>query len=301
MNYRQADLNLLMIFEALMTERHVSRAATRAGLSQPAMSHALRRLRLMLNDPVLVSVGRSMQPTPTALRLAPVVRDIITKASSLTSDVAFEPARCDRRFVLGMSDYAALRILPDLNIALRHAAPGVRLVVRHVGRGDGPLVVDSGEVDLAIGTFLNMQGLRTEFVLEEPYLCAVWRGNKQVKGPLTLEQYLKLSHVLVESRGDSGGVVDFELNRRNLRRHISCIVPHFLVAPAVVRGTDLILTLAEGALRDQAKALELKLLPPPLELPSSRLEMLWHARNEDDPSMRWLRGLISDINLARSK
>jgi DNA-binding transcriptional LysR family regulator len=244
-----------------------------------------------------------MQPTPTALRLVPIVRDIIDKASNLTSDVAFEPARCDRRIVLGMSDYAALRILPTLNIALQNAAPSVRLVVRHVGRGDGPILVDSGEIDLAIGTFLNTQRLRTELVIEEPYLCAVWRGNKQVKGPLTLAQFLELSHVLVESRGHSGGVVDFELSRRNLRRHISCIVPHFLVAPWIVRGTDLILTLAEGALRHQAKALDLKLLQPPFELPSSRLEMLWHTRNEDDTAMRWLRKLIIEkmADLTKSK
>jgi DNA-binding transcriptional LysR family regulator len=257
------------------------------------MSHALRRLRAMLNDPILVSVGRGMQPTPTALRLAPAIRDIMAKASSLTSSAAFEPARCDRRFVLGMSDYAASCILPALSVALYHAAPGAQLVVRHVGRGDGPVFVESGEVDLAVGTFQNTQRLRTAFVMEERYLCAVWRGNKRVKGRLTLAQYLKLSHVLVESRGDSGGVVDFELSRNNLRRNIAMIVPHFLVAPAILRGTDLILTLAEGVLRKQAKASDLRLLPPPLELPSSRIEMLWHARNEEDASMRWLRGLIA--------
>jgi DNA-binding transcriptional LysR family regulator len=258
------------------------------------MSHALRRLRSLLKDPILVSVGRSLQPTPTALRLAPVVRDIIAKAASLTSDAAFDPARCDRRFVPGMSDYAAACILPALSAALHHAAPNVQIVVRHVGRGDGPVLVESGEVDLAIGTFMNTQALRTAFVMEEPYLCAVWRGNKQVKSGLTLAQYLKLSHVLVESRGDAGGVVDFELSRSNLRRHISVIIPHFLVAPAILRGTDLILTLAEGVLRNQAKASDIRLLAPPLDLPSSRLEMLWHARNEEDASMRWLRGLITE-------
>ena len=293
MNYRRLDLNLLPLFESLLSERHVSRAAARSGISQPAMSHALSRLRRMLDDPILIRGKSGMQPTPAALRLAPLVRDILTRAEALAGRTgAFEPQTCDRTFILGTTDYAASRLLPAIGAEMSTVAPKARLVVRHIGRSEGIRAVESGDVDIAIGTFPGAHRLRSQILSEERYLCAVWKGNQQVKTRISLAQYLKLSHVLVEARGDPEGVVDFELNRRNLRRHIVCVVPYFLMAPALIRGTDLILTLSEGVLRDQIDSAELKLMPPPLSLPKSRIELLWHERDEKDAAMRWFRGIV---------
>ena len=123
-------------------------------------------------------------------------------------------------------------------------------------------------------------------------VCAVWRGNRHVKGKLTLAQYLSLQHILVASQGDPGGLVEQALGKLGVQRSIFCTVPHGLVAPAVVQGTDLALTLAEGVLRDQADRFELKLLQPPFDLPKVRLEMLWHRRTEGDVATQWLRALI---------
>jgi len=293
MNYRGLDLNLLRVFDVLLDERNVSRAAARIGLTQPAMSHALNRLRLAFDDPILTRVGQEMQPTRKAIELAPSIREILDRVARLSAhNAAFDPKQSHRSLVIGMTDYAASRVLPDLVSELAEQAPKMRLVVRHVARGDGPQAVEAGDIDLAIGIFLNVQQLRSHVLDEERLMCAIWAGNTQVQQRLSLDQYLKMQHVVVATRGDTGGVVERELAKLNLQRSIFCVVPHALVATAILPKTNLILTLGEGALRDQQKQRDLRILPPPIPLPKARFEMVWHTRTEADAAMQWIRRLI---------
>jgi DNA-binding transcriptional LysR family regulator len=293
MHPRQFDLNLLLAFDALFAERSVTRAASRIGVTQPAMSHALQRLRSVFSDPLFVRRDGGMQPTRAAVSLAPTVHEILSKANSLVdADQTFRPEVSQRSFIIGMTDYAASRILPAITAEIHRLAPNVGLTVRPLARGDGPAAVEAGDVDLAVGIFLNVQRLHRDLLEEDQLVCAVWRSNRHVKHKLTLSQYLKLQHILVASQGDPGGLVEQALGKLGVQRSIFCTVPHGLVAPAIVKGTDLALTLAQGVLRDQAERFELKLLQPPFHLPRVRLEMLWHRRMEGDVAMQWLRKLI---------
>lgn len=296
MNDRRLDLNLLLLFDILIDEAHVSRAAQRAGLSQPAMSHALNRLRHMLNDPVLVRQGARMVPTSTALRLAPRIRELLATSSALVREQqAFSPESCDREFRLGMTDYAGSFILPRLLPALRRRAPGVRIVAYHVGRSSGSQALAGGDVELAVGSFFATKGLQLQPLMRERYKCAVWAGNCKVGDRLTLDEYLAMPHLLVSSAGEEGGIVDFELSLRNLRRNIICTVPHFLVAPRIIAGTDMVLTLMEGMFDPKAAHRDLRLLDTPLELPDYKCWIAWDERSGSDKGLRWLRTLIVEV------
>jgi DNA-binding transcriptional LysR family regulator len=293
MNNLHVDLNLLHLFEVLVSERHVSRAANRVGLSQPAMSHALRKLRQLLNDQILVRKGIAMVPTPAALRLLPAVREILTNSLDLVrGEQNFEPSSYRRTFRLGMTDYASLVILPKLAIALRRNAPNTRIVVTHVGRRDAAEAVKSGEIELAIGAFPRTAGLNSLLLSTERYKCAVWRGNKQIRGKLSLERYLSLPHLLVDAAGEANGVMDIELARLNLQRNIVSIVPHFLVAPSMLRQTDMILTLVERLLRKEEHSSQLRIIDPPLKLPDYRLSMIWDQHSNSDKALEWFRRLV---------
>lgn len=291
-NDQNVDLNLLHLFEVLVSERHVSRAANRVGLSQPAMSHALKKLRQLLNDQILIRKGAAMVPTAAALRLLPAVREILTSSMDLIrGEQNFEPSSYRRTFRLGMTDYASMIILPKLTVALRKNAPNVRMVVTHIGRRNGTEAVRSGEIELAIGAFPRAAGVHSLLLSTERYKCAAWKGNKQVKGKLSLEKYLSLPHLLVDAAGEVNGVVDFELARLNLQRNVVSIVPHFLIAPPMLRGTDMILTLAEGLLRKEENSSQLRIIDPPLKLPDYRLSMIWDQHSDSDKALQWFRTL----------
>ncbi len=294
MHPRHFDLNLLLVFDALFAERSVTRAAHHIALTQPAMSHALQRLRVAFNDPLFVRGSRGMEPTRLAADLAPTIHEILIKTNSLVeADQVFRAEASKRSFTIGMTDYGASRLLPEITKELHRVAPNVSLTVRPLARGDGPIAIEAGEVDLAIGIFLNVQRLRRHLLEEERLMCAVWKGNALIKGHrLSLTQYLNLQHILVATRGDPDGLVEQSLGKLGVKRSIAYVVPHGLVAPAMVKGTNLALTLAEGVLRDNAERFEIKLLPPPFELPKVRLEMLWHKRLDRDAAMRWLRDLV---------
>ena len=296
MNYRKVDLNLLLLFDALMRERHVSRAGERVGLSQPAMSHALKRLRLMFNDPILVRQGSEMVPTPLALRLSPKISGILDDSFSLVgSEQEFEPAECERTFRIGMTDYANASFLPGLLSELRRQAPSARVMVRHVGRNHGARAIAEGEIDLALGNFLQDENLRLHSLTMERYICAISTDHSFKGTEMSLEDYLSLPHLLVASTGEESGLVDFELSLRNLRRNIVCIVPHFLVAPMLIQNTDMVLTLMEGVLRNNEELYKLRLIDPPIEIPEYRSYLAWDQSTENDKALQWLRGLIVEL------
>lgn len=296
MNFRDVDLNLLVLFEALLRERHVSRAAERVGLSQPAMSHALNRLRHMLNDQILVRQGAHMVPTPAALRLAPRISDLLANSLSIiASEQEFIPRECRRTFRLGMTDYASASFLPRLLEELQSQAPFARLSVRHVGRSHGAKAVADDEVDLALGNFLRHDGLMLYPLTAEKYLCAISRDHSFTGDRMTLEEYLSFPHLLVESSGEESGIVDIQLSLRGLRRDIACVVPHFLVAPMLLKNTNIVLTLMEGALRQSEEPCGLRLLEAPFDLPEYRSYMAWDSATENDQALRWLRALIGRL------
>lgn len=289
------DLNLLRVLDTVLDERSIARAAQRLHRTPSAVSHALRRLRDALDDPILRRDGSRMVPTARAVDAHVRVKALLGGVQSLLANEAvFEPARLSRSFHLGMSDYAAAVALEPIVPLLRKQAPGVRLVVHHLGRDDGTQTLRQGLVELGLGVFPGLtRDLRSEPVVSESYCCAVWKKSRVARGPLTMERYLALEHVNIMVRGDSLGLVDNALAQRGQRRSIAMVVPHFLVAPRLLRGTDLVLTAPERLLHGVAAACELKLFKPPIALPRFRMQLIWAQRNDGDPALRWLIGSLA--------
>jgi len=294
------DLNLLTSLDVLLDENNVTRAARRLGKSQPAVSHNLRRLRELLGDPLLVRTPHGMQATPRAAELVPAVRATLEAAEAvLQAAPRFDPARAERSFVLAMVDQAAFQLLPPLVARLAAAAPGIALRLRPPP-GDLTAALADGEIELAIGVFGDAPagmrtGIKTEPLWGETFACVVRRGGPGTRGPFDLERYLARPHLLVAPRGLPGSVVDDLLAQGHLRRRIAVVVPHFLVAPAIVATSDLVWTAPAGLAHALAAGYPLAIRPPPLAIPSFSIAMRWHLRLDRDPGLAWLRAMLREV------
>lgn len=299
MDLAGADLNLLVTFDALLAERSVTRAAERVGLSQSAMSNALRRLRSLLNDPVLVRTRDGMAPTQRALELVDPIHEALAQLDrALTSDRGFDPRTSQHTFRIGTADVIEFLLLPRLLPRLAAEAPGINVEVSQL-RGGLPIEeLRTGRLDLAIGNFTDLdEPFRSEIVVHENLVCALRKGHPKVGRRLTLKQFTELGHALVTPHGRPGGVVDRVLAERGLERRVVVTTPHFLVAPILVAHSDLIVTLAERVARAFASFLPLEIFKPPIDVPGFSLAIVWHNRTAEDPPHQWFRGLL--IELAR--
>ncbi len=295
------DLNLLVALRALLVERHVTRAAARVGLSQPAMSHALSRLRDLLGDPLLVRTPSGMRPTPRAEAMtAPLERALEDIGRLIASPAAFDPRLSTRKFRIASNDYMELVLFPRLLPRLWAEAPDIDVrLVNLDGGADRDLA--EGRLDLAIGVVGQLaevetpRGLRSKELLSDGFVCVVREEHPVVKKRLSLDDFVSLPHALVAPRGEGGSVVDSALARIGKKRRVAVEIPHFLVAPHVVREADLLLTLASRIAVTLAPLLGLRQLAPPLELPRFTMTMVWHERQHVDPAHVWLRDLIASV------
>ncbi|AWY43258.1 LysR family transcriptional regulator [Pseudomonas putida] len=287
---RRIDLNLLVILDALLSEQHVTRAAERLHLSQPAVSHALARLRDLLGDPLLVRAGASLVPTPRAQELVAPLTEALAQVQSLLAPNAFDPTTAKRTFRLAMSDYGAAIVLPGLIRQLRREAPGIDLQISHASREGMLEGVLNGDIDVAVGVFPEMPNeLRSTPLFEEHYACLLDRNT--LNGDLDLPTYLSRPHVLLEMRGSGTPEIERALTALRERRRVAISLPHWNVAPDLISGTDLILTVASRALRDIDES-SLIVVPPPFHIPSFSFVLVWHKRRGGDQALNWLNGLI---------
>ena len=285
---RRIDLNLLVILDALLSEQHVTRAAERLHLSQPAVSHALARLRDLLGDPLLVRAGAGLVPTARALELTAPLAETLAQVQSLLAPNAFDPATAKRRFRLAMSDYGATIVLPELVRTLRREAPGIDLQISHASREGMLEGVLNGDIDVAAGVFPEMpHELRSTPLFEEHYACLVDRSRLPDSGILDMPTYLRCPHVLLEMCGSGTPEIERALTALRERRRVAISLPHWNVAPALIGGTDLILTVASRALRDLAEP-SLIIVPPPFHIPSFTFVLAWHKRRSADQALNWL-------------
>lgn len=299
------DLNLVVAFDALARERSVTRAAERLGVTQSAVSHALRRLRELLGDPLLVRSGNAMLPTPRAEELvAPLRSGLLQLSRALSGPATFDAASARRGFTLASLDLFDLLALPALLAEVRCAAPGVDLSVVSALDRRLPERLETGEVDLAVAVQMHVggqdaaaapaPGLVRKTLFRDHLMCFVRAGHpmlKQGRGTgrgLTLERYSGLSHALISLAGEGPGVVDLALAERGLRRRIALRIPHFYGALAIVAQSDLVLT-APAALASLAREREVVALPAPLPLPEHSVGLIWHERFGNEPGQRWLR------------
>ncbi|MBL9105329.1 MAG: LysR family transcriptional regulator [Myxococcales bacterium] len=303
-NLAAMDLNLLVTLEALLGERHVTRAAARLGLSQSATSHALARLRRLLGDPLLVRDGQLLVPTTRAAALAPRLAEALASLRSvLAPPAAFDPATARRRFTLGMADYAQFVLLPPLLARLSAAAPHVDLVVRDSAIDRLDEIDFTVAPDSSVARSDPLRGgrqpaLRGRRLFRERYVCVARRGHPRIGKKLDLATFVALPHAFIAPRGTPGGVVDDALAERGLTRRVALMIQHFLVAPDAIAGSDLIITLAERLARAFAGRLPLALHEPPLALPRFTMQLYWHERRHLDPAHQWLRRQILEVGAA---
>ncbi len=247
MNLQTIDLNLLLVFEALMDERNVTRAAKRVGLSQPAMSNALGRLRRAFDDPVLVRTPDGMVPTPRAQALIVPVRAALAQLrGALEERPAFNPAASQRIFHLLANDYVELLLLPQVSAELQQQAQEVKL---HVYRPRNlfypPTAIDLADsFDLALGFFpdaLTLEsGIRSTVLWEEKNVCIARVNHPAIRAEITLQQYAAAQHVAVFYKAHGTGLIDTLLEQQGLTRHVALLVPHFASTPFIVAASDLI-------------------------------------------------------------
>lgn len=292
------DLNLLFALRALLAERHVTRAAARVGLSQPAMSHALGRLRVALSDPLLVRTADGLVRTPRADALAePLERILEDLARVLAPPKPFDPESDARQFRIAALDYVGLVLVPKLVARLRSEAPNVDLRIENQTDAS-PDDLSRGRLDAILGvtgTVTDAQGFSKVRLLSDDFVCVVRTGHPRVGKTLSLDLWTSLPHALIAPRGATGSVVDAALAKIGRRRRVAIELPHFLVAPHVVRETDVVLTLAKRIAQAYAKDFGLRHVPPPIELAGFTVAMYWHARHQHDPAHAWFRSVVSDV------
>lgn len=296
---RQLDLNLLRALDALLVERHVTRAAARLALTQSAASRALARLREALGDPLLVrGPSGALLPTPRAEQLGPVVRRALEELAAAWRGEAFEPRTARRRFTLTGADYAELVLLPGLTARLAELAPGVQLAFLSMPH-ELPGALASGAVDALLAPpgpgAPAGAGFYQRPLFDESFVVAMRAGHPAATGKLTLDRFCNLSHLLIAPRGQPGGAVDDALAALGRRRHVAVSVPHFLVAPHVIAASDLVITMAMRMVAAFSSMFELVTRPPPLPVPGFSIHLQWHERTHADAGQRWFREQVAHV------
>ncbi|MDA9825998.1 LysR family transcriptional regulator [Porticoccaceae bacterium] len=309
MNISRVDLNLLVYLDVLLRECNVTRAAEELGISQPAMSNSLRRLRDLFGDPILVRTSDGMTPTDRALELQPMVRKVLSAAEQvILPKTEFEPLASNRIFRIMASDYTESTLLPVLLRQLRQQAPNIRLDIMtpsDVSFHD----VERGKVDMVINRFDSLpQSFHQVHLWDDSFSC-VMSANNPVKDKWSLESYLSSKHVWVSKTGMGVGVgmtpddvqrlgwVDEALSKQGVKRDISLFTRHYQAALLLAEQDDLIVTIPSMSAKSIANSSKVVILDPPFEIERMRLKMVWSPLLQHDPGHKWLRQLIKSVSV----
>lgn len=293
MNLAALDLNLLVALDALLDEASVGRAATRVSLSQPAMSHALKRLRALLGDPLLVRVGAHMHRTARGDALRDPVKDVLARVRELVASDRFDPATSTRTFRLFVADNASDLLLPPLLRRLHVEAPHVAIRVHSTaGHALDPVELAQA-IDVAVACVPHrFTGFYQQRLFTDRDACAVRRAHPLARRLSRVDTFLTAHHVAVVGREFTEDPVDTWLREEGRARHVALTVPHYLQALHVVAASDLIAVIPERLLRAYAGVLDLDVIPVPLDVGTFDEYLLHPARTHTDPGCVWLRGVL---------
>jgi len=296
-DFHRLDLNLLLVFSALLRERSVTKAAQRLHLGQPAVSAALARLRTFAGDELFVRTPSGMTPTSRALALADALKPLLEGLSTaLFTAPAFDPATSARCFTLGLFDIGEVTLAPALLARLEAAGNGLRLALRPADRQTGAQLLDDGALDLAIADFGDTPPwLRTRALYKEHFVCVYDPRLVTVPSPITLEHYLAYPHLLTSFSGSFSGFVDDALTAMGLARRTVLTTSRFATLPFVLSAFPSLATLPAAAAHVFASRLGLATSPLPFDLAGVDLSLLWHVRDDADPGHRWFRELVADV------
>ena len=298
MELARLDLNLLLVFHHLLREQRVSGVAAVLGMSQPAVSSALGRLRAALGDELFLRTQRGMVPTPYALQLAePVAAALDGLQQALNVRATFDPATSERRFTLAMTDVGEMYFLPVLMDTLTRTAPGVTLHVVAVTSASLKDDMATGRIDLALGLLPQLQaGFFQQALFRQPYVCLMREGHPLTLAPtLTLADFAAASHVRVIAAGTGHGRVDEALERQGLQRRILLTVPHYVALGDVLGHSDLIATVPERFAQRVLVPFRLVTRSLPVAVEGSAIHQFWHGRLHKDPGHGWLRQRIASL------
>jgi DNA-binding transcriptional LysR family regulator len=296
MQLSQIDLNLLLVFQHLLREKRVSGVARSLGMSQPAVSSALKRLRLSLGDELFLRTQQGMQPTPFALQLAePVAQALDALHLALNVRSSFEPASSTRNFSLAMTDVGEMYFLPVLMDLLDQHAPAVTLTVVSVTRDSLNDDMAAGRVDLALGLLPQLQaGFFQQALFRQDYVCLMRQAHPLAqRTQLGLAEFATAAHVRVLAAGTGHGRVDEALERQGMQRRIRLTVPHYVALGDVLSHSDLIATVPERFAQRVMRPFGLTTCALPLAVHNSAIHQFWHARLHRDPGHQWLRALVA--------
>lgn len=291
---RDIDLNLFIVFRHMLATGRVSETAKTLGLTQPAVSNALARLRRVLDDDLFVRTSRGMAPTPLALQLAePVGVALDALHGALNHDIGFDPATSRHAFTIAMSDIGEIYFLPDLMESLAVEAPGVTISTVRNATADLRHELEEGHVDLAVGLLPDLQaGFFQRHLFRQRYVCLFRRGHALDREDMAVEHYMDADHVLVSSPGTGHGRIDQMLERHGVRRRIHLRVPHFVAVGHILHATNLVATVPETLARRSVEPFGLAWRPLPVPLPEIDIGMFWHTLYHRDAANRWLRDLL---------
>jgi DNA-binding transcriptional LysR family regulator len=297
MNVMDIDLNLLRAFDAIATEGSVTVAGERIGLSQPAMSNALARLRHLFDDPLFVRTPRGMRPTPFAQQLAQPVREALRLIqSALQQHAGFDPASSGNTFRLSMSDIGEMVFLPGLLERVKRDAPGVKIEVARISIKDTHAQLEAGELDLAVGFLPGLTtGMRQQPLFREHYVCMLRADHSVIGAKISAKQFRLAAHVLVSYAGTGHQVIEETFVKEGLSGRIAARVPDFLVVPMILARTELIVTLPSRVAAVFAQLGKFKVLELPIDMPSFEVRLHWHQRFHQDPANRWLREVMAEL------
>jgi DNA-binding transcriptional LysR family regulator len=297
MELHELDLNLLVVFDQLRVERRVSKVAENLGLSQPAVSNSLAKLRRLFGDELFLRTPKGMEPTPHAEQLAESVGYALALIhSGVNQRTSFEPAEATRSFTIGMTDIGEIYFLPPLIERLRREAPGVTLsTVRNttVNLRDE---LEAGKVDLALGLLPQLKaGFFQRRLFRQRYVCLMRRGHRLAKRRITLAEYSAAEHLVVVSAGTGHGQIDALLARSGIERSVRLTVPHYVSVGHILQGSDLITTVPERLADRLLEPFGLLKLAHPAKLPDIAINAFWHAKYHRAPANRWLRGVVFEL------
>ncbi|MDW7745551.1 LysR family transcriptional regulator [Halomonas sp.] len=293
----EIDTNLLVVFDLLYQEQNTQRVALRLGLTQPAVSHALKRLRKLLGDELFERTSRGLMPTPLASRLHPPVAQALAHLQeALNRPDDFDPAVSERTFNIAMTDIGEIVFLPRLLQRLAEQAPGIRLSTVRSQNDDLKREMEDGRIDLAIGLIPQLgAGFYQQGLFVQRYVCLMRRDHPLAGGDFGLDDFVVARHAVVVARGTGHGIVEESLARGGVTRPVRLELPHFAAVPYIISHTDLVVTVTDKLAEVTHERFALTMREHPLPFPEIPIKVFWHRRFHQDAGNRWLRGLLFEM------
>ena len=300
---RPQELNMLVVFDAIMTEGSITRAAESLSMTQPAVSNTVARMRVIWKDELFIRDGRNIKPTLFATNLWTNIQKPLRELSESVDPVIFDPLTSTRTFHVGAADVFIELAWADLRKLVEHEAPGINLYAHPYTISNGTKMLDDSEVDIAIGGLgmIPQSTLNTEFLYRSKYICIMRKGHHLCGQPISLDAFTNADHLLVSLSGDPQGFTDHELAKRGLKRRVAMTVNHFSAVVPILLETNLIAVVPSHAVIQGLKEGTISMCKPPIDIDPISISAFWHKRKEGDQGLIWLRNKIHSIIGNRTK